>query len=35
MTGEVNHVVYPVLNATLSEEGGNLIATLEQNTAGL
>ena len=30
VTGELNNVLYPVLNATLSEEGGNLVATLEQ-----
>ena len=30
VTGELNSVLYPVLNATLSEEGGNLVATLEQ-----
>lgn len=31
VTGEVNEIVYPVLNATVTEEGGNLIATLEQS----
>ena len=31
VTGEVNEIVYPVLNATVSEEDGNVIATIEQS----
>lgn len=31
VTGEVNEIVYPVLNATVAEEGGQLYATLEQS----
>lgn len=30
VTGEVNDVVYPVLNATVSGEGGRIVATIEE-----
>lgn len=30
MVGEVNDVLYPVINATVAEEGGNVVATIEQ-----
>ena len=31
VTGEVNDVVYPVINATVSEEGGQIVATIEES----
>lgn len=30
VVGEVNDILYPVLNATVTEEGGNVVATIEQ-----
>ena len=31
VTSEVNDVVYPVINATVTEEGGTVVATVEQS----